>query len=82
MAGGHPRMPDLSREGPFDVLQDRSDSGASPLVLDGAGLPVPHDIVRRRKWGPDFTPAYGVQLHDPQLLGVRGCAVVSLTAQS
>ena len=21
VAGGHPRMPDLSREGPFDVLQ-------------------------------------------------------------
>ena len=35
VAGGHPRMPDLSREGPFDVLQDRPDSGASSLVLDG-----------------------------------------------
>ena len=23
VAGGHPRMPDLSREGPVDVLQDR-----------------------------------------------------------
>ena len=39
MAGSHPRMPDLSREGPFDVLQDRLDR------------PVPHEIVRRRKWG-------------------------------
>ena len=35
MAGSHPRMADLSREGPFDVLQDRPDSGASPRVLDG-----------------------------------------------
>ena len=35
VAGAHPRMPDLSREGPFDVLQDRPDSGASPQVLDG-----------------------------------------------
>ena len=34
-AGGHPRLPDLSREGPFDVLQHRPDSGASPRVLDG-----------------------------------------------
>ena len=35
VAGGHPSMPDLSREGPFDVHQDRSASGASPRVLDG-----------------------------------------------
>ena len=31
VVGGHPRMP----EGPFDVHQDRSASGASPQVLDG-----------------------------------------------
>ena len=35
VAGGHPRMPDLSREGPFDVFQDQPDSGASPQVFDG-----------------------------------------------
>ena len=35
VTGGHPRMLDLSREGPFDVLQDRPDSGVSPRVLDG-----------------------------------------------
>ena len=35
VAGGHSRMLDLSREGPFDVLQDRPDSGATPMVLDG-----------------------------------------------
>ena len=28
------RMPDLYREGPFDVHQDASESGASPRVLD------------------------------------------------
>ena len=39
--GGHPRSPDLSREGPFDVLQDRPDSGASSCV----GMPIPHDVI-------------------------------------
>ena len=33
-----PSMPDLSREGPFDVHQHASESGASPWVLDS--LPV------------------------------------------
>ena len=47
VAGGHPRMLDLSREGPFDVHQDCSTYGVSPRVLDGMrGLPVPHDVVR------------------------------------
>ena len=27
-------MPDMSRESPFDVFQDRPDSGATPMVLD------------------------------------------------
>ena len=34
VAVAQPRMPDLSREGSFDVHQDRSTSGASPRVLD------------------------------------------------
>ena len=33
-AVAQPRMPDLSREGPFDIHQDCSTSGASPWVLD------------------------------------------------
>ena len=36
-------MPDLSREGPFDVHQDSSRSGASPRVLDS--LSILHGFV-------------------------------------
>ena len=32
--GGSSGVPDLSREGHFDVHQDRSHSGASPRLLD------------------------------------------------
>ena len=35
VVGGHPRIPDLSLEGPFDIHQDRSASGTSPRLLDG-----------------------------------------------
>ena len=73
MAGGHPRMPDLSQEGPFDVLQDRSASGASPRVLDGVrGCQFRMTSYDEENGGPDFTPAYGIQLHDPRLLEYVG----------
>ena len=73
VAGGHPRMPDLSREGPFDVLQDRLDSGASPRVLDGVrGCQYHMTSHDEAHGGLDFTPAYGIQLHDPQLLEYVG----------
>ena len=37
---------DLSLEGPFDVPQDTSRSGASPRVLgQSAGLSIPHDFI-------------------------------------
>ena len=62
VAGGHPRMPDLSREGPFDVLQDRPDSGASPRVLDGVqGCQYCMTSYDEESGGPDFTPAYGIR---------------------
>ena len=38
-------MPDLSREGPFDVLQDALESGHSSGVEQSAGVPVPYDFV-------------------------------------
>ena len=73
VAGGHPRIPDLSREGPFDVLQDRPDSGASALVLDGVrGCQYRMTSYGEKSGGPDFTPAYGIQLHDPRLLEYMG----------
>ena len=69
VVGGHPRMPDLSREGPFDVHQNRSASGASPRVLDGMrGCQYCMTSYNEEYGGPDFSPAYGIQLHDPRLL--------------
>ena len=38
-------MPDLSREGPFDVHQDALKSGATMHVLNS--LPISHDVLRR-----------------------------------
>ena len=73
VVGGHPSMPDLSREGPFDVHQDRSASGASPRVLDGMrGYQYRMTSYDEENGGPDFSPAYGIQLHDPRLLEYVG----------
>ena len=73
VVGGHPRMPDLSREGPFDVHQERSASGASPRVLDGMwGCQYHMTSYDEENGGPDFSPAYGIQLHDPRLLEYVG----------
>ena len=73
MAGGHPRMPDLSRESPFDVLQDRPDSGASPWVLDGVrACQYRMTSYDEDQGGLHFTPAYGIQFHDPWLLEYVG----------
>ena len=66
-------MPDLYREGPFDVHQDRPHSGASPRLLDGRqGCQFRMTSYDEEHSGPDFTPAYGVQLHDPHLLEYVG----------
>ena len=66
VAGGHPIMPDLSREGPFDVHQDFwcLSMGAGWH----AGLPVPHDIV----W---------YSATRSTAVGIRGCAGVGSTTQ-
>ena len=62
-----------SREGPFDVHQDRSASGASPRVLDGMrGFQYHMTSYDEENGGPDFSPAYGIQLHDPRLLEYVG----------
>ena len=43
------------------------------LGVPRAGLPVPHDVIYDQdSAGPDFSPAYGVQLHDPWLLEYVG----------
>ena len=73
VAGSSPELPDLSLEGPFDVHQDRPVSGASPRVLDGMrGCQYRMTSCDQESGGPDFSPAYGVQLHDPRLLEYVG----------
>ena len=63
--GGRPGVPDLSREGPFHVHQDRPHSGASPRFLDGGqGCQFRMTSYDEENSGTDFLPAYGVQLHD------------------
>ena len=66
-------MPDLSREGPFDALQDALESGATPQVLNN--LPgcqyhmTSHDDSVDQS---DLNPVYGFHLHDPRLLEYVG----------
>ena len=67
--GGPSEVPDLSREGPFDIHQDHPRSVASPRLLqDTQGCPFRMTSYDEETSGPDLTPAYGVQLHDPRLL--------------
>ena len=66
-------MPDLSREGPFDVHQDVLESGATPQVLDS----LPGCQYRMASYDDDvdcsdLNPAYGFHLHDPRLLEYVG----------
>ena len=69
ICGGNPNIPDLSRQGPFDVHQDRSASGASPQVLAGMqGCQYRMTSYDEQNGGPDFSLAYGIQLHDPRVL--------------
>ena len=66
-------VPDLSREGPFDIHQGHHHSGTSPrLRQDTQGCPFRMTSYDVEKGGPDFSPAYGVQLHDPRLLEYAG----------
>ena len=71
--GGSSEVPDLSHEGPFDIHQDHPRSVASPRLLqDTQGCPFRMTSYDEETNGPDFTPAYGVQLHDPCLLEYVG----------
>ena len=59
------QMHDLSREGPFDVLQDEMDSGATPRVLNSLlGYPYRMTSYDEEIDRTDLNPAYGVHLHD------------------
>ena len=73
VAGGNQNIPDLSQQGPFDVHQDRSASGASPQVLDGMhGCQYRMPSYDEQNGGPDFSLAYGIQLHDLRVLEYVG----------
>ena len=66
-------MPDLSREGPFEVHQDSSRSGASPRVLDSLqGCQYRMTSYDEDNNSSEFDPAYGIHLHDPHLLEYVG----------
>ena len=66
-------MLDMSREGPFDVHQDSSRSGASPRVLDSLrGCQYRMTSYDEDNSSSEFNPAYGIHLHDPRLLGYVG----------
>ena len=71
--GGSLEVPDLSREGPFDIHLDNPRSVASPQLLqDSQGCPFRMTSYDEETGGPNFAPAYGVQLHDPRLLEYVG----------
>ena len=66
-------VPDLSREGPFDIHRDRLHSDASPRSCqDSQGCPFRITSYDLEIDGADFAPEYGVQLHDPRLLEYVG----------
>ena len=71
--GGSPEVADLSREGPFDIHQDHPRSFGSPQLLqDTQGCRFRMTSYDVEAGGPNFAPAYGVQLHDPRLLEYVG----------
>ena len=66
-------MPDLSREGPFEVHQDSSRSGAAPRVLDSLqGCQYRMTSYDEDNNSSEFGPAYGIHLYDPRLLEYVG----------
>ena len=66
-------VPDLSHEGPFDIYRDRLQSDASPQSCqDSQGCPFRIASYDLEIDGSDFSPEYGVQLHDPRLLEYVG----------
>ena len=66
-------MPDLSREGLFDVHQYALESGATPQVLDSLlGCQYRMTSYDDDADRSDLDPAYGLHLHDPRLLEYVG----------
>ena len=75
VAAASQSMPDLSREGPFDVHQDAFGSGASPRVLDSLqGCQYRMTSYDEDTNHSEFNPACGIHLHDPRLLEYVGAS--------
>ena len=58
--------------GGFDIHQDHPHSVASPRLQDNQGCPFRMTSYDEENSGQDFTPAYGVQVHDLHLLEYVG----------
>ena len=58
-------MPDLSREGPFDLHQDTLELGATPRVIESLPVYQFHMTSYHVAGRSDLDPAYGLHLHDP-----------------
>ena len=83
VAVAQPSMPDLSREGPFDVHQGCSTSGASPRVLDsmrGCQYRMT-SYDEDREWRSGFQSRIRNTSTCSAAAGICGCAGVGLTAQ-
>ena len=66
-------IPDLSREGPFDIRRDRPHPDASlRSCQDSQGCPFRITLYDLKIDGSDFYPEYGVQLHNLRLLEYVG----------
>ena len=66
-------VPDVSREGLFDVRRDRPHPDALlHSSQDSQGCPFRITSYDLEIDGSDFSPEYGVQLHDPRLLEYVG----------
>ena len=68
-AGG---LPDLSREGPFDVSQDSSVSGATPWVMDNLPGCQYRTTMYEDTQAMTADPGYGLQLQNPRFLEYVG----------
>ena len=68
-----PCMPDLSREGPCDVHLNTLEPGAFLRVLTSLpGCQYRMTSYDEENSQSDFSPAYGIHLHDPRLLEYVG----------
>ena len=66
-------VPDVSREGPYDVYDVPPESGQSPLILNS----LPGCQYRMTSYDDcdsrvDLDPAYGIHFHDPRMMEYMG----------